>query len=108
MNYAEIAIIGLLIVNLLMIYLTGLAISNLINQNALQLSEDLAKLLTEQLPEAIQEAAETLGDMPQTNPIQQMAVEWMKSMMNNNTLTATVTDLTRDEAGKFAKLENND
>lgn len=103
MNYVEMGIIGLLLVNLVLIFMTGSAITNQINENAIQLSEDLANLLTEQLPEAISSAAEQFGNIEQVNPLQQMAVEYMRNMMNN-TVTATVTDVSRDESGKFESL----
>lgn len=104
MNITEVAIIALLIVNILMLILTGRAIIAQITNESENLALSLANLLTEQLPEAISNAAEELGGLERANPLQQMAVEWMRNMMNQPTINANVTEIPRSEDGKFEKL----
>ena len=106
MNIVEIAIIGLLSLNLILLILTGRAIIVQIKSESYDLSNFLVNSITEQLPEAIGNAVSEIGQFEQPNPLQQMAVEWMRNMMNNQPLTATVTDLPRAEDGKFKKLED--
>ena len=106
MNYYQIAVIGLLSLNLILIILTGRAIILQIKTESYDLSQFLVNSITEQLPEAIGNAVSEIGQFEQPNPIQQMAVEWMRNMMNSQPLTATVTDLPRAEDGKFKKLED--
>ena len=106
MNIVEIAIIGLLSLNLILLILTGRAIIVQIKSESYDLSNFLVNSITEQLPEAIGNAVSEIGQFEQPNPLQQMAVEWMRNMMNSQPLTATVTDLPRAEDGKFKKLED--
>ena len=106
MNIVEIAIIGLLSLNLILLILTGRAIIVQIKSESYDLSNFLVNSITEQLPEAIGNAVSEIGQFEQPNPLQQMAVEWMRNMMNNQPLTATVTDLPRAKDGKFKKLED--
>ena len=106
MNNAEIAIIALLIVNLTLILLTGRAIiAQIVNESQI-LSQSLANLLTEQLPEAIGNAVQELQGFEAPNPIQQMAVRWMENMMNQPTIDASVTEIPRSDDGKFTELTN--
>ncbi len=106
MNITEGAIIGLLLLNLTLIILTGRAIIGVIQNESQILSASLAQLLTDQLPGALADAAQEFGNMPQTTAIQQIAIEWMRSMMNKPTIDANVVDLPRDQGGKFSKIES--
>ena len=106
MNYTETAMIGLLLLNLTVIILTGRAIINEIKNESYDLGQLLVKAISEQLPEAIGNAVQELQGFEPPNPLQQMAVEWMKNMMNQQPITATITDIPRDQAGKFTEINN--
>jgi len=106
MNYMELAIIGLLLLNLILLFLIGRAIINEIKNESYDLGQLLVNAISEQLPEAIGGAVQELGQFEPPNPIQQMAVEWMKNMMNQQPITATITDIPRDEGGKFTEITN--
>jgi hypothetical protein len=106
MNNTEMAIIGLLLLNLTIIILTGRAIINEIKNESHDLAQLLVNAISEQLPEAIGNAVQELGQFEQPNPIQQMAVEWMKNMMHQQPITATITDIPRDQLGKFTEIDN--
>jgi hypothetical protein len=106
MNITESAIIGLLLLNLTLTILIGRAIINEIKNESHNLGLLLVNAISEQLPEAIGNAVQELQGFEAPNPIQQMAVEWMKNMMNQQPITATITDIPRDQAGKFTEIDN--
>jgi hypothetical protein len=106
MNYTESAIIGLLLLNLILILLIGRAIITEIKNESYDLGQLLVNAISEQLPEAIGNAVQELGQFEPPNPLQQMAVEWMRNMMNQQPINATITDIPRDEAGKFTEITN--
>lgn len=106
MNITEIAIIALLILNLILVILVGRGIITEIKNESYDLSQFLVKAISEQLPEAIGNAVEGIQGFEPPNPIQQMAAEWMRNMMNQQPITATITDLPRDEDGKFKEIQD--
>ncbi len=106
MNYTEMAVIGLLLLNLILLFMIGRAIINEIKTESYDLGQLLVNAISEQLPEAIGNAVQEIGQFEPPNPIQQMAVEWMRNMMNQQPITATIQDIPRDEAGKFTELTN--
>tara|TARA_Y100000004_G_C8924486_1_gene416968 strand:- start:755 stop:1081 length:327 start_codon:yes stop_codon:yes gene_type:complete len=106
MNITESAMIGLLLLNLTVIILTGRAIINEIKNESYDLAQFMVKAISEQLPEAIGNAVQELQGFEPPNPLQQMAVEWMRNMMNQQPVTATITDIPRDQAGKFVEIDN--
>ena len=98
MTIIEGSILALLLLNVYVTIKTAQALGN----SLLKLSQDLAELVVNQLPEVLKSQVEDF-QRPEVNPLQQILLEYFRGMMNKQPINAQVIDRTPD--GKFAKSE---
>ena len=100
MNYYEISVIALMILNFGLIFWVGTILVNKLDD----FDENIGKLLAETLPEVIKNQAENMLPLDENvNPLQQLVMEWIRGQMNKPQVEAKIID--RDVDGKFSTLE---
>lgn len=96
MNMIEGAILVLLLGNVYVTIMTAKALG----ASLVKLSEDLAELVVNQLPEVLKSQVEDF-QIAEVNPLQQILLEYFRNVMNKQPISAQVIDRTPD--GKFSK-----
>jgi hypothetical protein len=98
MTILEGSIIALLLLNLYVTIMTSKALGD----SLVKLSQDLAELVVNQLPEVLKDQVQDF-QVGEVNPLQQILLEYFRGMMNKQPINAQIIDRTPD--GKFAKSE---
>lgn len=98
MNYAELAIIALLMLSIAVQVLLARSIAGIMRQGVSHLDESLAAALQETVSNLPAIAGEAFQEPP--NPIQALLAQYLGERLKPPTLQ--VKEITRDDGGKFA------
>ena len=95
MTIIEGAILALLLANVYVTIMTSKALGD----SLVKLSQDLAELVVNQLPEVLKDQVQDF-QIGEVNPLQQILLEYFRNVMNKQPVSAQIIDRTVE--GKFA------